>query len=629
MAPTSVYQAAQIVDRLLVNCAEATESLKQLSGGDDDTYIPKNELRELFPIIERHLLYAITLLLSRHDPLRQPFRSPLEESWIDTILRCCSNTLYIIHYNLRNAKSKTSSADADWDEAREFLEVQDKNLKHLTDVLKIQSDSKLPYMHILNAIDKQALRSSQIQQKIKETGKATLATNGEPVKTVRIIDANLTEAESTAEASEPFPPNERQKNVKDGSARNDEQSGFAEYDRGFKDGREHACSLLKSIGLFEFEPPNGNRITWLRQAIEKNSVQAVELLLDMGTNINQESPLEDSKATTSLPLFQAAESRCSDIVKLLLERGANVQGRNSSGWTVLHAAAKGGDVSTIQLLLKQYNVGIEVRSEGEKDKGFTPLMIAVEHGKEAAIRHLKRSKANIKATDDTGQGLLHLAVNRKDLKTIQLLVDLGVQTGAVDDSRKTPLHRAATKGYEEIAGLLIKETPGLVNSENQDRETPLHSATKAGRVNILELLLQNGARVDLPNNKGATALHLAVRNGHAQAVERLLKNNAGPNVRDASDRAPLHTAIWFGKNAMITLLLDNNADINQVGNFGMPPLHLAAWVQDFVAVQELFERGASPSTRIKINGKGEEKTAKGVLLSIAREKRKPRLRADQ
>jgi ankyrin repeat protein len=442
------------------------------------------------------------------------------------------------------------------------------------------------------------------------------------VNTFRIIYANLTEAESTAEASEPFPLNERQKNVNDGSARNDGQSGFAEYDRGFKDGREHACSLLKSIGLFEFEPPNGNRITWLRQAIEKNSVQAVELLLDMGTKINQESPLEDSKATTSLPLFQAAESRCSDIVKLLLERGANVHGRNSSGWTVLHAAAKGGDVSTIQLLLKQYNVGIEVRSEGEKDKGFTPLMIAVEHGKDAAIRHLKRGKANIKATDDTGQGLLHLAVNRKDLKTMQLLVDLGVQTGAVDDTRNTPLHRAATKGYEEIAGFLIKETPGLVNSENQDRETLLHSAAKAGRVNILELLLQNGARVDLPNNKGATALHLAVRNGHAQAVERLLKNNAGPNARDASDRAPLHTAIWFGKNAMITLLLDNNADINQVGNFGMPPLHLAAWVQDFVAVQELFERGASPSTRIKINGKGEEKTAKGVLLSIAPGKRK-------
>jgi hypothetical protein len=109
-------------------------------------------------------------------------------------------------------------------------------------------------MHVLNAIDKQALRASQIQQKIKETGKATLATNGEPVKPVRIIDANLTEAESTAEASEPFPLNERQKNVNNGSARNDGQSGFAEYDRGFKDGREHACSLLKSIGLFEFEP---------------------------------------------------------------------------------------------------------------------------------------------------------------------------------------------------------------------------------------------------------------------------------------------------------------------------------------------------------------------------------------
>ncbi|KAK7890579.1 hypothetical protein LTR67_007787 [Exophiala xenobiotica] len=59
MAPPSVYQAAQMVDRLLVSCAEATDSLKQLSGGDDGTYIPKNELWELFPIIERHLLGCI------------------------------------------------------------------------------------------------------------------------------------------------------------------------------------------------------------------------------------------------------------------------------------------------------------------------------------------------------------------------------------------------------------------------------------------------------------------------------------------------------------------------------------------------------------------------------------------
>lgn len=138
MAPPSIYQAAQNIDRLLVSCAEATDSLKQLSGGDDSTHIPKNELWEIFPVIERHLLYAFTLLLGRNDPLRQPFRSLLEESWIDTILRCCSNTLFIIHYNLRSVKRKTSDADVNWDEARELLVAQDKNLKHLTEVLKIQ-----------------------------------------------------------------------------------------------------------------------------------------------------------------------------------------------------------------------------------------------------------------------------------------------------------------------------------------------------------------------------------------------------------------------------------------------------------------------------------------------------------
>ena len=74
---------------------------------------------------------------------------------------------------------------------------------------------------------------------------------------------------------------------------------------------------------------------------------------------------------------------------------------------------------------------------------------------------------------------------------------------------------------------------------------------------------------------------------------------------------------------MITLLLDHGADINQVGEHGMPPLHIAARFQDFAAVYELLKRGASPWTRVKIKGKSEEKTAKGVLLDIAQGQREP------
>ncbi len=114
-------------------------------------------------------------------------------------------------------------------------------------------------------------------------------------KTAHVSDADLAQAATPSEPSEPFPPKGKQENTNNISERDDGNSRGTEYDRGFKDGREQACSLLKSIGLFDFEPPNGNRVTWLTQAILEDSVQAVELLLDMGTEINQESPLEDSK----------------------------------------------------------------------------------------------------------------------------------------------------------------------------------------------------------------------------------------------------------------------------------------------------------------------------------------------
>ena len=134
------------------------------------------------------------------------------------------------------------------------------------------------------------------------------------------------------------------------------------------------------------------------------------------------------------------------------------------------------------------------------------------------------------------------------------------------------LHAAAERGNLELARSLVQS--GLeVNHSDNSGETPIHRALHAGpwknsrAMDVAELLLDNGARVDLRtlaalgygervaaflqeepatlnerDTSGATALYHACHNNRTETVKRLLALGADPNVENADGETPLSTA---------------------------------------------------------------------------------------
>jgi ankyrin repeat protein len=84
---------------------------------------------------------------------------------------------------------------------------------------------------------------------------------------------------------------------------------------------------------------------------------------------------------------------------------------------------------------------------------------------------------------------------------------------------------------------------------------PVLTAIQLGNLQIARLLVQYGAKIDVPDQSGATPLHQAVKQGRIDIVRGLLDLGANVLTRDANDTSLLHTAIEKDNLEMVSALL--------------------------------------------------------------------------
>jgi len=106
-----------------------------------------------------------------------------------------------------------------------------------------------------------------------------------------------------------------------------------------------------------------------------------------------------------------------------------------------------------------------------------------------------------------------------------------------------------------------------INVKNRDNYTPLYYAASYGTQKTVQLLLENGAKVDVRNesNYNYTSLHYAARNGKTEIAQLLLKNGADVNFIDNDGDTALIMATIQRNIDIVRLLLDRGAKSN-IGN---------------------------------------------------------------
>jgi len=273
------------------------------------------------------------------------------------------------------------------------------------------------------------------------------------------------------------------------------------------------------------------------------------------------------------------------------------------GKTMLHYAAEWKDLNMIDMLVRKYNVPVDIADHHSR----TPLSKAVEDMNSIITRLLineYHADVNIKINRQrrtNGESLLHIAIDNEDYSIAEVLLENGADPNAATAYGYTPLHYAVQKEECNISMITKLIIYGAnVNAKNEYGTSPLHRIAEYGTVFLAKLLVGFGADVNVFDSQRQTPLHLAT-NDRKSMVEYLISQNADVNAQSTAGYTPLHHAVIHRNFEIVKLLIENGADINIV-DFGLQtPLSLATEMNLPGIWDLLAQQGVSITQRDSVN----------------------------
>ena len=192
---------------------------------------------------------------------------------------------------------------------------------------------------------------------------------------------------------------------------------------------------------------------------------------------------------------------------------------------------------------------------------------------------------------------IHEAAESGDVDQIMKLLDGGADVNA-PDLDGTPLQWALLANQIDVARLLLKHGANP-NVKGWDG-TLLESAALNGNTPIVKVLLEHGAN---PNSGDrSTPLIRAVQKGSLEIVDLLLTQGADPSLATPDGTTPLHEAAQGGKLEIAMRLVDSGANVNALNGIGRPPIHFAVQKNHSDLTAYLKKHGAIPGKTASITG---------------------------
>lgn len=283
--------------------------------------------------------------------------------------------------------------------------------------------------------------------------------------------------------------------------------------------------------VYQFRPSDSKR-TPLHAAAASGHRGVVALLL------SQDVEVDSTDSEDKTPLGLAATSGHVDIVKCLIDAGAEASHRDSTILRdlagVSHTSARHSEI--ISMLLEK---GADPNDED--DDGQTSLHIAVFAGNIEAVRLLVQYKADPSRQDTQATTALHLAATRRGRNSAniaRILINAGSSIYETDNEGWTPAHIAAMWANIDVLQYLWSCDHEVLNRTSHNGRTALHFAFDEPM--SIEWLLDHKARVDAADNAGETTLMIAASHGMIRSVELLLDHLANTKITDCNLRTALH-----------------------------------------------------------------------------------------
>ena len=384
-------------------------------------------------------------------------------------------------------------------------------------------------------------------------------------------------------------------------------------------GKENMVKAFLKLGA----NPNAERmdhVTPLYVAIYLGHEEVVKVLLeDKRTDIHH-IIRNDKHNTTTEYLFEATHLGFHSIMKLLLDKGINVNAKNVDGVTPAHIAALKGDLVALDIL-RSYKADLEIAD----NEGITVLMAAIRGIQPKILKKLIKYGVSVRTRSNNFSSPLFLAVKCNSLECVNILLERGLRTEELingnivvsypgidtpKDNGVTPLNAASESGNIEIVKRLLKAKADPNIAENVHGVTPIMIASQHGHIDIVKELIKYNANIRVFSNDMTSALYLACQQGHFEIVKILIESlEKTLSTKDVLDyiEAPrenqertLHACVFRGHNVIVDYLLEKRVNVNLCRNDGVSPLLLAVHTLDVSKVVKLLRCGADPN-KVKVN----------------------------
>ncbi|PZC88487.1 Arp, Ankyrin repeat protein, partial [Pyrenophora tritici-repentis] len=293
-------------------------------------------------------------------------------------------------------------------------------------------------------------------------------------------------------------------------------------------------------------------------ALYEGHEEVVKLLLDKGADVNvQGGHFGNALYTASYRGYEA-------VVQLLLNYGADVNAQGGDYGNALQAASYGGYEQTVKMLL---------------DKGAKTVKMLLNKG------------ANVNARGGYYGNALQAASREGHKQVVNMLLDAGAKVNAQGREYGNALQAASREGHEQVVKMLL-DSGANVNSQGGDYGNALQAASREGHKQVVNMLLDAGAKVNAQGGDYGNALQAASYGGYEQTVKMLLDKGAEVNAQGGDYGNALQAASARNHEQVVKMLLDAGAEVNAQGGYYGNALQAASHGGYEQTVKMLLDKGA-------------------------------------
>ncbi|KAF5537760.1 ankyrin 1 [Fusarium mexicanum] len=355
-------------------------------------------------------------------------------------------------------------------------------------------------------------------------------------------------------------------------------------------------------------------------AVSGGHINMVQWLVDANADVNVS--YYDNKVT---PLHEACPHP--EIVRLLLEHGADINKGNADSRTALNLAICANNLATVQVLLEaktkpdinadtiywdlltvipvgyidvvetMLEAGVDVNNVNEK--GESLLAYAIKYNAPSGmIRKILEYNPDLERRDKKENTALHCISRLTTLETVRLVVNAGGRLDVLNSDKDMPLIVAIGAQMDDVFLYMLKKEPSLLTQNfitSQQRVTALHEACRFGSLAMVRSLIEHGMDINscCEGLYGTPLISATLRSDllssplASDMIALLLVNGASPSTKGGLFSYPLISACLSCPADTIRLLINSDTSAEDEDYVRRKPVHLACY--NSLAVLNLVE----------------------------------------